>query len=305
MKKKHLYFIILIITLAVSSNSFAQRGSKEIDKKREIRRNAFDSITDIIDSVKEILPSIEIGLDAANKAVFWGRTFGLNQYSIEPSLTFNTGKGLYFYNTNYYWSKDAAPNLIAKSDFGIGYEKDLTKNLSASLSYEKWLYYNGDYYVKHAIQNSIELQATYDLDWFNVGSSAYYMFGNINVLETDFTLSQEFFLFSFSKQYGLYFFPEFTSIFANKNFLPIYGDIPTSFQNNTTYRLIDLELNLPLRLQLKKFEIEPNFHYNIPIKQPNENVHPFSYYSLKLTYNFYFDKDKKIKKLYEKLSKLP
>ena len=39
--------------------------------------------------------------------------------------------------------------------------------------------------------------------------------------------------------------------------------------------------------------------------QPNENVHPFSYYSLKLTYNFYFDKDKKIKKLYEKLSKLP
>ncbi len=243
-------------------------------------------------------------MDAANKAVFWGRTFGLNQYSAEPSLVFNTGKGLYFYNTNYYWSKDASPNAIAKSDFGIGYEKNLTSNLSGSLSYEKWLYYNGDNYVKHAIQNSIESQVIYEFDWFNLESSIYYMFGNINIFETDFNISQEFFLHSFSKYSALYFFPEFTSIFANKNFLPIYSAIPSNFLNNTNFRLIDLELNLPLRLQIKNIAIEPDFHYNIPIQEPNENVHPFNYYSLKLTYNIYFDKEIKIKKRYEKLGKL-
>jgi hypothetical protein len=285
----------------LSSVTFAQRGSKSIDKKREIGRTAFDSIMTMIDSVKETLPSIEIAFEGANKAVFWGRTFGLNQYSIEPSLVFNTGKGLYFYNTNYYWSKDVTPNLIAKSDFGIGYEKDFTENFTASLSYEKWLYYNGDTYVKHALQNSIESQATYDFDWFNLGASAFDMFGNINVFETDFMISQEFFICSFSKYNALYFFPEFTSIFANKNFLPIYGDIPPSYLNNNKFRLIDLELNLPLRIQLKNFEVQPAFHYNIPIKEPNETVHPFNYFSVRVAYNFYFDKQKKLKKMYEKL----
>ena len=290
-----------MLILFISAATFAQRGSKALDTKRELGRTAFDSIMTMIDSVKETLPSIEIGLDAANRAVFWGRTFGLNQYSIEPSLTFNTGKGLYLYNTNYYWSKDATPNVIAKSDFGIGYEKNLTDNLSTSLSYERWLYYNGDTYVKHAIQNSIEGQAMYDFDWFNLESAVTYMAGTINVFETDFNISQEFFLCSFHKYCGLYFFPEFTSIFANKNFLPIYTDIPSNFVNNNKFRLIDLELNLPLRLEIKNLQIEPNFHYNIPIKEPNEIVHRIGYVSLKLTYNFYFDKNKKLKKLYQKL----
>lgn len=298
MKVKHPYLKLLWFVFFISTASFAQRGSRVIETKREITNSAFDSITSIIDSLKEEMPSFEISLDAANKAVFWGRTFGLNQYSAEPALVFKTGKGLYFYNTNYYWSKDALPYTIAKSDFGIGYEKSFTEDFSASLSYERWLYYNGDNYVKHALQNSIESQAVYDFEWFNLESSVFYMFGNINVIETNFNISQEFLLFSKTKVYGLYFFPEFTSIFANKNFLPIYTDIPGSYLNNNKFRLIDLELILPLRLDLKNFEIEPTFHYNIPINQPNENLHPFNYVSLRIAYNIYFDKDKKLKKIY-------
>ena len=236
------------------------------------------------------MPSLEIGLEGSNKAVFWGRTFGLNQYSAEPSIVFNTGQGFYLYNTNYYWSDDVEPNLIAKSDLGMGYERYLTENLSASLSYEKWIYYNGDDYVKHAIQNSLELQASYELPWLNLVSSGYYMFGNIDIFEGDFSINQEYHICSFTPRHRVYFTPQLTSIFANKNFLPIYSEIPSNFDNNNRFRLINLELTFPLRIQLKDFEIEPTFHYNMPIQQPNENVHAFNYFSLKLIYNLYFDK---------------
>ena len=291
------YIVNICFTVIVSSSVFAQRGSLFDHKERVERNNIYDSITNIIDSVKATLPSLEIELNSSNKAVFWGRTFGLDQYSMEPSLLFNTGKGLFLYNTNYFWSEDASPNLIAKSDFGIGYERDLTDQLSASLSYERWLYYNGDTYVKHAIQNSAEAQVFYDFDFVNLETSVYYMFGNVNILETDVNISQEFFLLSFSKHSALYLFPEVTSIFANKNFLPIYSDFPSNFNNNNHFRLIDLELNIPLRLQLKNIEIEPNFHYNVPIQQANEVVKPFGYFSIRLAYNLYFDRHKKIKQL--------
>ena len=171
MKNKFLYINIILFTFLVNSIAFAQRGSLFNHKNRVERNNVYDSISTIIDSVKETLPALEIELNSANKAVFWGRTFGLDQYSIEPSLLFNTGKGLFLYNTNYFWSEDASPNLIAKSDFGIGYEKDLTERLSASVSYERWLYYNGDNYVKHAIQNSIQSQVFYDFDFLNLSPS--------------------------------------------------------------------------------------------------------------------------------------
>jgi hypothetical protein len=289
------YIVIIWLTVIVSSSVFAQRGSLFDHKERVERNNIYDSITNIIDSVKSTLPSLEIELNSSNKAVFWGRTFGLNQYSMEPSLLFNTGKGLFLYNSNYFWSEDASPNIIAKSDFGIGYERDLTERLSASVSYERWLYYNGDTYVKHAIQNSAEAQVFYDFDFVNLETAVYYMFGNVNILETDVNISQEFFLLSFSKHSALYLFPEVTSIFANKNFLPIYSDFPSNFNNNNQFRLIDLELNIPLRLQLKNIEIEPNFHYNVPIQQVNEIVKPFGYFSLRLSYNLHFDKHKQIK----------
>ena len=291
-----LFFVLFFFI----SSSFSQRGSL-IHHKEKIEIIHFnDSLKDIIDSIKASMPYLKTELNTSNKAVFWGRTFGLNQFSVEPCLIFKTNKGFYFYNTNYYWSKDALPNLFAKSDLGIGYEKDISENFSFSINYERWLYYNGGENVKKAIQNSTELQLFYAFNYLNLEAVSYYMFGDYKIFETDFKISQEFHLHTFSKNCYLYVFPELTSIFANKNFLPIYSVVQPTMNNRNYFRLIDLELTIPFRLELKNFDFEPTFHYNKPIKQVNENVSAFIYFSLGLSYNFYFDKKKQLKTLYEK-----
>src|SRR5581483_5383422 len=85
------------------------------------RRQWNDSITDIIDSLKEMMPSIEVGSDYTNKVVFWGRDFGRKQFGFENSVIFKTGRGLFFNYTGNVWS--AMPSPYAKTDVGIGYEK--------------------------------------------------------------------------------------------------------------------------------------------------------------------------------------
>jgi hypothetical protein len=59
---------------------------------------------------------------------------------------------------------------------------------------------------------------------------------------------------------------------------------------------------LPLQLKVKNLELEPQLHYNVPVKIGNEQVSPFFYFSVHLAYNFYFDKGR-TKKMYKMLKR--
>ena len=278
------------------SNAFSQIEKEQVNLNEKTTRSYSDSINEIQDSIKETLPSIEFNSEISNQVVFWGRTFGVNQIGLDPTIVFNTGKGFYFYTTSYYWSQDAAPNLFAKSDIGIGFTKKISDNWSIYFNYEKWLYFNGDSFVRKAITNSLEANASFSLDWINFESSLYYLFGNIKIVELNVNVSQEFDLFRYRKYTTVSFFPEISTVFADKNFLPIYSDFPSNFQNINSFRPLNVALNLPLDFQINNLEIEPIFHFNFPIQQPNESVKPFHYYSLKLAYTFYFQKEKLIQR---------
>lgn len=292
MKFNYLLSLLVYWIVIPPTNAFSQIDKGQRNLYIEKSSTNRDSIEEIQDSIKETLPSIEFNSEISNKVVFWGRTFGVNQIGLDPTIVFNTGKGLYFYTTSYYWSQDADPNLFAKSDFGLGYYKKISKNWSIYLNYEKWKYFNGDNFVRNAITNSLEANATLSLDWINVESSLYYLFGNIKIVELNVNVSQEFDLFQFGKHTNVSFFPELATVFADKNFLPIYSDFPSNFQNINSFRLLNVALNLPFVIQMNNVEIEPVFHLNFPIQQPNESVKPFHYTSLKLAYTFYFQKDK-------------
>jgi hypothetical protein len=255
----------------------------------------------MIDSVKDRIPSIEIGFDVSNRAVFWGRTYGVTQYSAEPSVSLQTGNGIYFYNTNYYWSEDNEPSQIAKSEFGLGYYRDVTDNLFCNISYDRWHYFNGDHFEKNAVKNAYEFNAFYDLNILNFGTTINYLYGTVNFWEVDFKINQEFFIGKAFKHSSIYFFPEFVSVLANKNFIPIYSDYPNTFVNENKFRCINLELNLPLRIQTKNMAIEPICHFDVPIKQPQEDVNSINYFSLKIIYSLYYDKHNCINKMYQEL----
>jgi hypothetical protein len=262
----------------------------------KIERN--DSIIDLIDSLKEISPSIEFSSDFANKVVFWGRDFGKNQFGFENNITYKTGKGIYLNYTGHVWS--AMPNPYAKTDIGIGYEREITERFYASIGYERWFFNNGDDYIKKALANYVEADLNYDFDLLSIEPSFYYMFGIENIYQADININGEYILFRFSKNGNVFIKPQWLSTFANQAFLPIYSYYPTSYVNEKKIKLVDIEFSLPISVKINNFEIEPNFHYNIPLKINNEQINSFYYFSLRVAYNCYFAKGK-IKKLYKVL----
>jgi hypothetical protein len=255
-----------------------------------------DSINDLVDSLKEITPSIEVSSDYANKVVFWGRDFGRNQFGFENEVIFKTGKGLYFNYSGYVWS--AMPNKYAKYDIGLGYERQFTDRFYASVGYERWFFNNGSDYVKKALRNYLEVDLNYDLDWLTIEPSFYYMFGTVNVFQADLNINHDFYLCNVSDFGKLVIKPQVLTTMANQAFLPVYNDYPTGYVNENKFKIIDFEFSVPILLSIKNLEVEPNFHYNIPVKINNEQITSFFYFSAKITYNMYFDKGK-IKKLYK------
>ena len=112
------YSVTLLVVLLCSEYSFSQVVSPRVSSIRMDYKEDDDSFFYALDSIKNVTPSIEVGNDYTNKVLFWGRDFGLNQFGFEPRITFKTGKGLYVYASQYYWS--ALTNPWAKTDFGIG-----------------------------------------------------------------------------------------------------------------------------------------------------------------------------------------
>ncbi|MGZ4057177.1 MAG: hypothetical protein ACXVPM_19870 [Bacteroidia bacterium] len=253
-----------------------------------------DSIINLIDSLKEISPSIEVSSDYANKVVFWGRDFGRNQFGFENSIIFKTGNGFYFNYTGYLWS--VMPNPYAKYDIGVGYEHQFTDRLYASLGYERWFFNNGGDYVRKALRNYLEADINYDLDWVNIEPTFYYMFGIVNVYQADLNINSAIPLFQMKKNGTICIKPQFLTTMANQAFLPIYSEYPNGYVNENKFKIIDFEFNIPITLKINNFEFEPNFHYNIPIKINNEQITSFFYFSARIAFNMYFDKGK-IKKL--------
>ena len=290
--KTYLALCFCFITL----NVFTQKVTNSIHKKSEFSKPILDSLVLKTDSIRSNLSSFEVGINVQPQVVYWGRTFGLKQNGLDLALLFTSKKGLFVYSTFYYWSMEATPNTIAFGDIGIGYEKEFKKNIYASISYEKWLTFNGEDYVNKALNNAITLQTSFDFNWFNFSAIAYNMFGKYNVLENDFLINKKILLNTFSKKCLLFIKPEISSVFANKNFLPIYGDFPHTYDNRTNYKLIDIETNLPVRLLLNNAYIEPAFHYAFPVNQVNENLTPFFYFTFKIAVKLYVN---------EKLPKTP
>ncbi|MCC7050658.1 MAG: hypothetical protein IT239_02625 [Bacteroidia bacterium] len=257
-----------------------------------------DSILNAIDSIKETTSSIEIGSEFLNKVVFWGRNFGEKQHGFENNILYKTKFGWYTNYTGYVWS--AMPNRYAKTDLGLGYENQLTDNFYASLEYQRWIFNNGDYYVKNALANYLKAELSYNFGFINVEPCFYYMFGIEHIFQSDIEVNHEFILATVFKSGKVCFFPRVLSTFANQGFLPIYGKSPSGFIENNQFKCVDTELSLPLVFSIRNFETEATLNYNYPIKIGNEKLSPFFYFSISLNYNLFFSKGK-IHQMYKSL----
>jgi hypothetical protein len=113
--------------------------------------------------------SLRVGF--MNRALSYGRDFGVEQSAMTASATYFHKTGLFASLIGYSYSQsDPQYSLTLLS---LGYNGDLTDDLSYSLSYDRY-FFNGS---SGLINNGLNAFMNYDFGHFNVSASYGYMFG--------------------------------------------------------------------------------------------------------------------------------
>jgi hypothetical protein len=281
--------LLIILSLFLFNPCFSQLRSIDKQLNGTNTKNKTDSLLNIIDSLKDVTPSIEISNEFTSNVVFWGRVYQQKQWGSQTNLIYKNGKGLYIYAVEFYWNKMKQP--WAETDIGIEYDKQLSDNSYASLVYERWINNNGAKLERGALQNDLELKFNYDFKYFSAEPAVYYMFGNSNVFQTDLIIKGNYKLFRLFKTGRAFVKPEFMITGATSSILDIvYANSQVSNLKNS-FKIVDYELALPFAFQFKNFELKLSAHSACPINIiSSENLKPFLYYTFGLSYTGFFGK---------------
>jgi len=268
-------------------------------------------LLDSIDGIKEDsielahLNSSEITIETnyTNKVVFRGRDFGLQQYGFYNSIKYKNPSGFYLNLNNYSWS--GVQTLIAKTDLGIGFEKNITKRLSFDVSYERWFLSNDTFFLAMNFNNMLQTCISTNYEKLNGEASVYFIFGseiaflydlkgtyNIDLPGSNYNFSWSLMPSVLFEIYAGQKHKSDTTNFISNN-IP-YREIKTKYTLQKP-QLANSEILLELNLYYKNLAITPTFHYAFPlvINYEDEPLSPYlangySYFTLNIAYNFYF-----------------
>lgn len=270
-----------------------------------------DSLSVEDDSTNAIAASdfseLSVRVSFLNRALSYGRDFGVNQSALTASATYFHKTGLFAALTGYWYSEgDPKYSLTLLS---LGYNGDLTDNLSYSLSYDRY-FFNGS---SGLISNGLNAFANYDFGHFNVSASYGYMFGQEKAHNASLNLAG----FWKVKEVGfidkIMFTPNVSALFgtesvplgrfteeqfiranqrpwvqrrlANRN-RPISQLAVTTTKN--VFGLMAWNFAVPVRFTVGLFRLGITWNYVIPVKLPNEdyeNPTPTGFFNVSLGYS--------------------
>ncbi|MBC7382196.1 MAG: hypothetical protein H7296_04280 [Bacteroidia bacterium] len=287
--------------------SFAQNEpGTTMQQRADIIQDSLDQLQqDSINMAHKNSHLISFEAAYVSKVVYRGRDFGLKQYGFNTSLVYKTPVGIYVNLNNYKWSGINTP--FAKTDLGIGIEKDLTPHLNLNVSYERWFLAKDSFFVGLSFKNMIQAALSTNYEKLNGELGVYYLWGKENALliqaQIDYTID----LPGTGKNFYWNIKPALlVEGYAGDKSVG-YGDTTRYIVNNIPYRdyktkhvlqspdIVNYEAMLGLNIEFKNFVITPLYHYNYPIALRYEDpllspylIGGYSYFSLNILYNLYF-----------------
>lgn len=294
-------FIAILLIFPLSS-LFAQKDTLSEEKYLEMQDSIDNVRQDSIEQVHKQSHLISVETNYTNRVVFRGRDFGLKQYGVYNCIKYKNPTGLYLNLNNYYWS--GIQSTIAKTDLGIGFEKNLTKKIVLDISYEKWFLANDTFFLGMNFSNMIQTGINTNYDQVNGEASVYFIFGKEKAFLYDFRGTYTIDLPGSNKNFYWNITPALlVEIYAGQK---IKSDTLKYISNNTPYReiktkynlqapqLANTELQLELNMEYKSFTITPTLHYAYPLAINYEDVplssylaNGYTYYTLNIVYNLY------------------
>jgi hypothetical protein len=301
MKVKLLLFSLLLFPFFAYSQDLNQTQTQQEIDSLTISSSTADS------TVSSEFSELSIRLSFLNRALSYGRDFGINQSALTASATYFHKTGLFTALTGYWYSEcDPKYSLTLLS---LGYNGDLTDNLTYSVSYDRY-FFNGS---TGLISNGLNAFANYDFGYFNISASYGYLFGQEKAHNASLNLAG----FWKIKEVGfidkITFTPNVSALFgtesvplgrfpenqfikanqrpwvqrrlANRN-RPITQPTVTTTKN--TFGLMAWNFAIPVRFTVGFFRLGLTWNYVIPVKLPNEdydNPTPAGFFNISLGYS--------------------
>ena len=232
-----------------------------------------------------------VNMNYDSKVVFQGRTDGINQFGITPSISYQNKKG---FNASYsasFWSADSSQPAL--HNLGLGWDFDLSDTWSLSLNYARWILGNGDAIAKSALNNNASIDISYAPGTWSFTALPSVTFGSSTAFSFSFSASK-FFIFSglFTEKDRLLIIPTFSTTLATENRFSASRVNLKKLKNSLklqTFQATAYELTLPIKYKVNKnLSFGATFHYAVPLNLAlsERTITALSYFSLSSGYKF-------------------
>ncbi|GEL10308.1 hypothetical protein SAMN05192550_0660 [Flavobacterium glycines] len=285
---KKLFLLAILFTFAVKTH--AQDTSPKEQETDEIIDGLLEKNQNIDALLKSIskLQFLYLSMNYNNKTYFSGRDIGVNQYNLTPKISYMHSSGIYASLSGIYYS-EFDPNWdLTTASIGFGKDFGKQKKLRYNGSYSRYFYNNS---LDNAYNNVINAGLAFRNKKRNFSSqlSLSYLFGNQDGLQI---ASTNYLLINLIKtaKAQLSLKPQLSIVAGNqtielaRNYF-FNGHPVTVYTTNSTFDLINTQINFPLDFNYKSFDFELGYNFNFPNALKGEtDVKNTSYFNFSVAY---------------------
>jgi len=268
---------ILSIWLVTCANG--QTSSPKFYLLKHQQENKVDSLEDAIEKTSQF----QFQAGYANKVIYAGRNFGIDQSGASFGTSYHHSSGLTVEYEGSYWS--GVENRYALTELGAYYEKSVLKDFYVTAGYWRLFYRNGDEEERNMFTNFFLVDESWFTSFGQLNASYFLITGSETAHRLDVNLSKSIDLYHFLHADKFTIEPTFTLTFATVNYLRFLSTFTEETnQSQSAFQIGNYEFTLPLTYKkLGKYELNVSWHRAWPVAIPGEdNPNPVSYFTVKV-----------------------
>jgi hypothetical protein len=273
------YSICIILIISSLAQCFAQTSE------------AIQAIDDHLDSLDLILqsrPRLEIGGNYVSLVSYNGRTEGVEQYGISPSVTAHLGKGWSLSYEGAVWS--AANPKYALTSIGLSKKFEVGESFEGSIGYSRWLFHTNKVAKQGDFGNNVDVETNWSLGDFTIGNTLSVLFGAGRALFLQPSITYEW-AGRFGKERLLKWSlkPSVTGDYGNDVATKLGARALVRAARKNSFKVLNYDAALAAGLAYKQTDFSFTYHYDTPLNTVAPNpVNPFSYWEVNFIQTFGF-----------------
>jgi hypothetical protein len=247
-----------------------------------------DDRLDSLDLIAQSSPRLEIGGNYVSLVSYNGRTEGIEQYGLSPSVTAHFGKGWSLSYEGAVWS--AANPKYAFSSIGLAKKFEVGESFEGSIGYSRWLFHTNKAATNGDFGNIIDLETNWNIGDFTFGNTSSVLFGTSRALFLQPSLTYEWSgRFGKARSFKWSLKPSVTGDYGNDVPTKLGGRALVRAARKSSFKVLNYDAALAGSLAYKKTDFSITYHYDVPVNTVAPNpVNPFSYWEVSFIQTFGF-----------------